>query len=153
MARIRVSTVIDASPAQVWEEVRLIERHVDWMADAEEIRFTSERTTGVGTTFDCLTKVGPIRLTDRMEITSWREGRSLGVDHRGLVTGTGTFTLARIRRDRTRFTWAERLRFPWWLGGPVGGAVGSVVMRRIWKRNLRVLKALVESGRSDRPAG
>jgi len=148
MGRIRVSTVINASPSQVWEEVRTIERHVDWMADAESIGFTTPQTSGVGTTFDCVTKVGPIRLTDKMAITEWREGRAMGVRHEGIVTGVGMFTLARVRRDRTRFTWEENLTFPWWLGGSVGGSVGGVVMRRIWKRNLRVLKALVESGRA-----
>ena len=148
MGRIRVSTVIDAPPAQVWEEVRHVERHVDWMADAVEIRFTSRRRSGVGTTFDCLTKVGPIRLTDKLEITDWRDGKLMGVRHVGLVTGTGRFTVTRSRGGRSRFTWDERLRFPWWLGGPVGGVVGGRIMRQIWKRNLRVRKALVESGRS-----
>ena len=148
MGRIRVSTVINASPTQVWEEVRHVERHVDWMADAESITFTSDARSGVGTTFDCVTKVGPIKLTDKMAITEWRDGRTMGVRHDGIVTGEGAFTLARIRRDRTRFTWEERLVFPWWMGGPVGGVVGGVVMRQIWKRNLRVLKALVESGRT-----
>jgi len=148
MGRIRVSTVINASPAQVWDEVRTIDRHVDWMADARSIAFTSTQTSGVGTTFDCVTKVGPITLTDKMAITEWRDGRAMGVRHEGIVTGVGMFTLARLRRDRTRFTWEEHLTFPWWLGGSVGGSVGGVVMRRIWKRNLRVLKALVESGRA-----
>ena len=35
-----------------WEDVRDLASHVTWMADAESIRFTSERTSGVGTTFD-----------------------------------------------------------------------------------------------------
>ncbi len=148
MGRIRVSTVIKASPEAVWEEVRHIDRHVDWMADAEAIRFTSTQTSGSGTEFDCVTKVGPIRLTDKMTITQWREGKEMGVRHRGIVTGIGAFTLARIRRNRTRFTWEETLKFPWWMGGPIGGVVGGVVMRQIWKRNLRVLKALIESGRT-----
>ena len=148
MARIRVSTVIDASPAQVWDEVRTIERHVDWMVDAARITFEGNRRAGVGTTFDCITKVGPIRLTDRMEITEWRDGKVMGVRHAGLVTGRGRFTLTRARGGRTRFTWDERLRFPWWLGGPVGGFAGGRLLRRIWKRNLRTLKALVESDRA-----
>jgi hypothetical protein len=152
MGRIRVSTVIDASPAAVWEEVRLIERHVDWMADASEITFTSTARTGVGTTFDCLTKIGPVRLTDKMAVTSWREQREIGVTHRGLVTGVGRFTLTRVRRDRTRFTWFEHLTYPWWMGGPIGGFFGGFVLRRVWRRNLRVLKALVESGRNERSA-
>lgn len=147
MGRIRVSTVIDASPAQVWEEVRHIERHVDWMADAEAIRFRTARTSGTGTEFDCITKVGPIRLTDRMTITEWRDGKEMGVRHEGLVTGRGRFTIVRVRGGRTRFRWEERLTFPWWLGGAVGGVVSGRVMRRIWKRNLRVLKGVVEGGR------
>ncbi len=147
MGRIRVSTVINASPAKVWDEVRHVERHVDWMADAESIRFHTSQRAGAGTAFDCVTKVGPIRLTDVMTITTWRDGREMGVRHEGLVTGVGRFTLSRKRRGRTRFTWDERLVFPWWMGGPVGGVVGGVVMRQIWKRNLRVLKALVEDGR------
>ena len=144
MARIRVSTIIEATPERVWDEVRVIERHTDWMADAAAIRFTSRRRAGVGTTFDCLTKVGPFRLTDKMEITEWREGKVMGVRHVGLVTGSGRFTLTKVRGGRARFTWDERLTFPWWMGGPVGAVVGGRVLRRIWKRNLAVLKALVE---------
>ena len=147
MGRIRVSTLIDAPPARVWDEVRHIDRHVDWMADAASITFTSRRRSGVGTTFDCLTRVGPLRLTDRMEITEWRDGKLMGVRHVGLVTGSGRFTLTKARGGRTRFTWDERLRFPWWMGGPIGGIAGGRIMKRIWKKNLRVLKALVESGR------
>src|SRR5574338_1019130 len=134
MGRIRVSTVIDAAPEVVWAEVGQLEHHVDWMADAEEIRFTSASRSGVGTTFDCLTRVGPIRLTDKMTVTEWRERRSIGVRHVGLVRGTGRFTLGRVRRDRTRFTWEEDLVFPWWMGGALGGVVGRVVLRRIWRR-------------------
>lgn len=147
MGRIRVSTVIDAAPGSVWEEVRHIDRHVHWMADAASITFTSRRRTGVGATFDCVTKVGPLRLTDAMEITDWREGKVIGVRHVGIVSGTGRFTITKVRGGRSRFTWDERLQFPWWLGGPIGGIVGGRILKRIWRRNLRVLKALVESGR------
>ncbi len=144
MGRIQVSTVINASAAQLWEEVRHIDRHVQWMADAESITFGSAQTAGAGTTFDCVTKVGPIRLTDKMAITSWVDEQEMGVEHQGLVTGSGRFTLTPMRPDRTRFTWEEQLVFPWWMGGPVGGLFGGVIMRGIWNRNLRVLKELVE---------
>ncbi|MBI2709298.1 MAG: SRPBCC family protein [Actinobacteria bacterium] len=144
MSRIRVSTTIDAPPARVWREVRHIDRHVDWMQDAVAIRFTSRRRSGVGATFDCETRVGPIRLTDRMEVTAWDDGRVIGVRHVGLVTGEGRFTLRRARGGRTRFTWTERLVFPWWLGGPLGAQAGGLVLRHIWARNLARLKAVVE---------
>ena len=141
---IRVSTIIDATPKQVWAAVEDIATHTDWMADAVAIRFTSARTSGVGTTFECDTRVGPLGLTDRMEITRWAPRRAMGVRHVGLVTGEGAFTLRRAGRGRTRFEWRERLVFPWWMGGPVGGVVGGRIMARIWKRNLRRLKAIVE---------
>jgi hypothetical protein len=145
VGRIRVSTVIDAPPRQVWRDVRDIGSHVAWMEDAESIRFTSGTTTGVGTTFECATKVGPFRLRDRMEVTEWTEGRAMGIRHTGLVTGMGRFRLRRTPRGRTRFTWEERLMFPWWLGGPVGSVVTKPVLRRIWTRNLANLKRRLES--------
>jgi uncharacterized protein YndB with AHSA1/START domain len=151
MARIRVSTVIEATPAQVWSAVSDIGSHVLWMHDATAIRITSHRVSGVGTTFDCDTRVGPLRLTDQMEITSWRPRRQMGVRHRGAVSGKGAVTLRRVRGGRrgsvrTRFTWTERLRFPWYLGGPFGSLAASPVLRWIWRRNLRNLRRLVEAG-------
>lgn len=141
-----VGVEIDATPEQVWHIVEPVERHVDWMHDAVAIRFTGERTRGVGTEFLCDTKVGPITLVDRMEITEWEPAAVMGVRHTGVVTGEGRFTLEAIDLGRrTRFTWSETLRFPWWMGGPIGAAVGGrLVMRPIWRRNLRLLKQLVE---------
>ena len=132
----------------MWAVVEPIERHVDWMHDAVAIRFDSEQRRGVGTTFDCDTKVGPIRLVDRMEITEWEPYAVIGVRHRGVVTGTGRFTLEPIDLGRrTRFTWSEDLTFPWWLGGRLGELLGGrLVMRAIWRRNLRELQQVVSRG-------
>lgn len=144
MAGIRVGIIIEATPEQVWDVVEVVADHVDWMHDAVAIRFTSESTSGVGTTFDCDTKVGPFRLTDQMEITRWEDARVMGVRHVGMVTGTGEFTLVPVGEGRTEFIWQERLIFPWWMGGPIGAAVGGVFLRLIWKRNLKGLKRIVE---------
>jgi uncharacterized protein YndB with AHSA1/START domain len=114
--RVEVAVVVDAPPRRVWADVADVASHVEWMADA----------------------------VDRMEVTEWRPGRAMGVRHTGLVTGEGRFTLHRARGGRTRFTWEERLVFPWWLGGPVGATVGSVVLRRVWAGNLRRLKQRIE---------
>ncbi len=152
VARIKVSTVIDASRRDVWAVIEDVGSHVDWMADAVAIRFTSRRRTGVGTTFECDTRVGPLRLTDVMEITEWRPRRVMGVRHTGVVSGEGRFTLRRARGGgtRTRFTWRERLRFPWWLGGPVGATVAAPVLRRIWRRNLANLAEKVGAPATSR---
>ena len=132
----------------MWAAIEDIASHVRWMDEAVAIRFTSKRRRGVGTTFDCETRVGPLRTTDRMEITEWRTGRVMGIRHVGAVTGEGRFRLRRRSfRGGTRFTWEERLVFPWWMGGPLGALVGGhVVLRLVWRRNLRNLKRLVEGG-------
>ena len=98
MARLRVSTTLPAPPDQVWADLADVSSHAEWMRDAVAIRFVTATHDGVGTQFDCDTKVGPLRLTDRMEITRWDPGRAMGVRHTGIVTGEGTFTLARSPR-------------------------------------------------------
>jgi uncharacterized protein YndB with AHSA1/START domain len=145
---IRVSTEIDAAPGVVWSAIEPIERHVDWMADAVAIRFLTDQTRGAGTRFVCDTRVGPIRLHDTMQITAWEPGRTMGVTHDGLVSGSGEFTLDELDGGtRTRFTWTEQLHFPWQLGGSLGARLGRPVMTAIWKRNLRNLTRLVEQAR------
>jgi uncharacterized protein YndB with AHSA1/START domain len=147
MAAVKVHIDIDAPPERVWAALEDISTHVRWMADAETITFSSPQTSGVGTTFDCLTRIGPISLVDRMEVTEWTAGRRMGVRHVGVVTGTGAFTLSGRRRGRvTRFSWRERLEFPWWMGGPVGAFAAKPVLGAVWRRNLRRLRDLVESG-------
>jgi uncharacterized protein YndB with AHSA1/START domain len=147
VSRLSVSIEIAADPARVWRVVEPVEDHVQWMHDAVAIRFQTEQRRGVGTTFLCDTKVGPIKLVDRMEITEWVPEAAMGVRHIGVVTGTGRFTLTPIDLGRrTRFGWDETLDFPWWLGGPLGELIGGrVVLRQIWKRNLANLKRIVET--------
>jgi len=146
MGQIAVSIEIDAPPAVVWHTVEPIESHVAWMHDAVAIHFDSAQTSGVGTRFRCDTKFGPISLADEMEITEWEPPARMGVRHRGVVTGDGVFVLTPIDEDRrTRFQWTETLRFPWWLGGRLGEAIGGrVVIRRVWRRNLESLRELIE---------
>jgi Polyketide cyclase / dehydrase and lipid transport len=143
---IRVEVEIAAPPAAVWADVARIASHVEWMSDAEKITFTSTAIGGIGTTFECDTRIGPVRLTDRMEITEWVPERVMGVRHVGLVRGEGRFTLDPTGRDRTLFAWTESLTFPWFLGGPIGAMPGRAILRAVWRRNLGLLAARFESG-------
>lgn len=143
MARLRVRTHIEASPREVWRAIEDVTTHVRWMDDAVAIRIVSPHKSGVGTRFECDTRVGPLRTVDLMEIVEWKPRRAMGIRHQGVVTGRGRFTLRR-RKGGTQFTWEERLRFPSWAGGPLGGWLAGPVLRRVWRRNLAHLKALVE---------
>lgn len=125
----------------MWRDLQDISSHEQWMEDAVAIRFLTDQRTGVGTRFECDTKVGPLRLTDVMEITEWAPGKAMGVRHTGLVTGTGTFTLKKARGGRTAFQWREKLRFPIWMGGPLGAFAAKPVLSWVWRRNLRNLQA------------
>ncbi len=93
--------------------------------------------------------MGPIELTDHMEVTEWVEGRVIGVAHTGVVSGSGRFTLVEAPDGRTVFSWEETLHFPWWLGGPLGEVPGAWLLRRIWTRNLANLAAEVARARSS----
>jgi hypothetical protein len=142
MARIRISQVIDRTPSEVWNEMRHIERHVNWMKDAVSITFTSETTEGVGTSFLCLTKVGPLKTQDAMTITEWRENEAMGVTHVGLIKGSGAFLLS-TTVGGCLVSWEERLIFPWWAFGEIGAQIAKPVLRGIWKLNLGNLASLV----------
>jgi carbon monoxide dehydrogenase subunit G len=145
VSRIRVRRVIERPPAAVWDRLADIADHVTWMADAAAIRFTTERRQGVGTAFECETRVGPLRTLDRMEVTEWSPGEAIGVHHRGVVTGTGRFTLrGSTDGQRTELTWDEDLRLPWYLGGPVTATVARPILRRLWTANLRRFAAHLE---------
>ena len=127
----------------VWRRLADIADHVSWMADAASIRFTGDQRSGVGTTFECETRVGPLRTLDLMEVTEWPgaalDGRAAPwVRHRHR-----SLRAAAARPAPDKLTWDETLRFPWWLGGALGGLVGGPVLKLVWRGNLRRFAALV----------
>ena len=129
----------------MWATVEDIATHTRWMADAESIEFVTEQRSGVGTEFDCRTRVGPFTTVDRMRVTEWEPGAVMGIEHRGLVTGAGRFTLrppapASPSSAGPR-TWCSR---PRWAAGSVSGRAGPV-LERIWRANLRRLRDLAEA--------
>lgn len=145
MSLLTVEVVINRDDVQVWKHLSDIGQHCSWMLDAKEIRFTSSSHAGVGTTFDCLTQVGPLRMTDRMEIIEWQKGRAIGVRHVGAVTGLGRFVIRSLGPDETEVTWTERLTFPKWSVPIITGPIIRTVLHRVWTHNLQHLKRIVES--------
>ena len=144
MSFVEVSVNIQAPLEAVWAAAADLGSHAEWMADAESIKFLTARVRGLGTQMEVATRVGPFRTTDVMEVTEWVDRQRIGVRHTGLVTGQGGFEMAAIDPASTRFTWKERLAFPWYLGGPLTTRFASPVLRAIWKRNLKRLKIQLE---------
>ena len=141
---VRVSTQVPVARHDVWAALARLEDHVEWMQDATAIRFQTAQRRGVGTTFECDTRIGPLRLTDTMEVTEWQEGVRIGVRHRGAVSGVGTFVLSDAGPS-TNVEWEEQLCFPWWLGAFVGAQMAKPVFGALWRGNLRRFGRLVRS--------
>lgn len=144
MSTVEVSVEIRAPLEAVWAAAADLGSHTAWMADAESITFLTARQRGLGTRMEVATRIGPLRTKDVMEVTEWEDRRRIGVRHTGLVTGRGAFELEEVDPATTRFTWRERLTFPWYLGGPLIARVASPVLGAVWKRNLERLKSRLE---------
>ncbi len=142
--RIEISTVRNKPLNVVWDEVKIMENHVNWMEDAVKIDILSENNSGLNTKMNVLTKVGPITLNDIITVTEWKEKESIGVIHEGIVTGEGVFYLTSLDESKTKFQWVEILKFPFYLGGPLGEIFGGLILKLIWKKNLKNLKEIIE---------
>jgi Polyketide cyclase / dehydrase and lipid transport len=142
---IRCCEQLAETPAQVWADVERLETHPDWMTDALNIEFLTTSHRGVGTEFACVTKLGPLRTRDILVVTEWEPASRMAIEHRGSVQGVGRFLL-RAAADGTEFCWEETLRFPWWMGGPVGERIARPFFARLWRGNLARLRRRFEPG-------
>lgn len=153
---MRIEVVIDlpTPPDVVWEYVSDLRRGTEWMADAVSIELTTDSTSGVGTAFECVTKVGPLKTTDLMTVTEWEPPRVLTVEHSGSVTGSGRFTLDPTD-EGTRLRWSEHLTLPLRFGGALAEPVAKRVLRKIFMGDLHRLRAklMERADTADKPDG
>jgi uncharacterized protein YndB with AHSA1/START domain len=133
---VRVSVDIDAPPEEVWRRASDLASHAEWMADALAVTFLGEQRRGVGTRLAVKTRFGPFRTTDLLEVTAWEPPHRIVVAHRGMVRGVGELVVEPLGEGRTRFSWDERLRFPWFFGGLIGEWGVRPLLRRIMRGNL-----------------
>ena len=135
---IMVSLTLDHSVETVWEALADLASHPTWMKDAIAVNFHSAQTRGSGTSMDVVTRIGPFRTTDVIEVVGWIEGKQIEVVHRGLITGRGILEVEPEGSGST-VTWIEDLEFPWWLGGPLTAWIARPFLRSIWRANLQRL--------------
>ncbi len=140
MPTITVSVTVPLPVAVVWDELRHIDRHVEWMNDAVAQSFVTDQREGEGTSFHCKTRIGPFVTNDVMTITRWENETVIGVEHKGLIKGEGAFFL-HGNEGQTTLVWQEELRFPWYLGGPLTAYAAMPVLTYIWRRNLANFRA------------
>lgn len=145
MTRVELSEPVDvAAPAEVvWQTV------TDWASQGEWMLGTRVRPTGggdgrrLGATLEAVTGIGPVGVTDRMEIVEWTPPRRCVVRHLGrVVRGEGVFEVLPLGPERARFRWSELLDLPlgrlgalgWPLVRPAFRAGMAFSLRRVERR-------------------
>ena len=143
---IEVLDTMPGPPEVVWALITDWEHQSDWMLEASDFEVTSEYREGVGVEARATVRIAGIRTRDTVRVSMWEPPRLLVIDHLGWVKGSGDIQLAPVS-EGTRIRWRETLFAPKKLGpiGRVGLAVLAPVMRRIFRRDLRVLRGLVRS--------
>jgi carbon monoxide dehydrogenase subunit G len=141
---LTVERTVAAEPERVWAVLADWRGYASWMPDVAWVRRLDEGPDGEGMRLAVRTKVlGLSLITDELAITGWDPPRSMAIEHRGLVRGTGEWRLDPLDGG-TRFTWFEDLRMP----PPVLGAIGllaySPLLRWTFGRSVRNLARLVE---------
>ena len=140
---ITVSIVIRREPHIVWPSLVDWERLDRWMLEARDFRVLGDKREGVGVEAETTVRIAGITSRDRIRVTRWEPPWVLEMEHLGWVKGTGYMELTPDDR-RSKLFWRESLVPPWgWLGA-MGLRLMAPFMRRIFQRDLRALRDLVE---------
>jgi len=105
--------------------------------DAESIRFTTAARTGVGTEFICVTKVGPIRLTDVMSITEWKPCEAMASTTR--VSSKGKALSLRSLPEMRHTFLGRAVDLPHLARRTLGSGCNPI-LERLWRGNVVRLK-------------
>ncbi|HEY8339915.1 MAG TPA: SRPBCC family protein [Egibacteraceae bacterium] len=147
MARIAVTTHVEAPPSRVFAVLTAWEAHPSWRRGVRSVRLRSEQREGVGTALRCRTEVvAGIAIDDDLVVTAWQPERVVAVRHTArLVRGVGAIELTPTRHG-TRVDWWEELDLPLWA---VGEAIGTLLvvpwLSRRHRASLAGLKRVCES--------
>jgi uncharacterized protein YndB with AHSA1/START domain len=131
-------------PEVVWPFLVDWERLDRWMAEARAFRVVGRRREGVGVEAKATIRIAGITTRDLVRVTRWEPPRVLEIAHLGWVRGRGFMQLS-PRDGGSTLLWREELRPPWGVVGRLGMSLAFPLMRRTFRRDLRLLKALVES--------
>lgn len=146
MARIEVSTHIEAPASAVWAVLSDWERQAQWMVDARSVRVTSPQHEGVGVTLRCRTNILGVVVNDDLVVTEWEEESVIGVRHLGrLISGIGAWELTPTPYG-TRLQWWEEADVPLGaFGDTLAGPLVVAWVTRVFRRSLAALKPLCEA--------
>ena len=144
---VTIVTEIDLPrpPAKVWPHLVDWERLDRWMAEASDFVVLGDRREGVGVEAEATVRIGGIRTRDRIRVTRWEPPTILEMDHLGWVRGRGYMELNPSEAG-THLFWREELSPPLGALGRLGLRIYTPLLRRVFRRDLRLLRDVVASG-------
>jgi hypothetical protein len=142
---IDMAETMPGPPEMVWELITDWEHQDDWMLEASDFRVTSARREGIGVEAEATIRMGGITTRDRVRVAGWQPDRLLTIEHAGWVPGRGEIHLTPMGRGFTHVYWREVLEPPLGIVGTVGLRAFRPWMGRVFRRDLRVLAALVRA--------
>jgi hypothetical protein len=145
---VEMSIEIAAPPEAVWRWLVDWENLGRWMTEAWDFRVTSAEREGVGVEAQAKVRIAGITTLDSVVVRRWEAPVWFEIEHRGWVGGRGLMHARRTGTSEpgTYLWWRETLDPPLgWLGW-LGMQIVKPVMARIFKRDLSLLKELVEGG-------
>lgn len=140
---IEVETIINAPAGAIWRLLTDWENLDKWMTEASGFRVTTPFREGVGVEAIARIKIGPLSTLDSIRVSRWEPPNVLEIRHLGWVKGTGLLKVSRAE-GKSRLFWRESYIPPWGLIGALGMRLYSPFMRRLFKRDLGLLKQLAE---------
>jgi uncharacterized protein YndB with AHSA1/START domain len=143
---ITVEIDIDRPPEAIWPHLVDWENLPRWMQEAHDVRVVGGLREGVGVEARAKIRIAGISSRDHIRVTRWEPPVSLEMAHLGWVKGTGYMELSPLARG-THVFWREELVPPWGILGAIGLRLLVPIMRRIFARDLRLLREVAESDR------
>lgn len=141
---MEMSIHIDAPAEVVWPYLVDWERLDRWMKEGSGFKVTSAHREGLGVEAEAKIRIGGITSIDRIRVTRWDPPYLLEIEHLGWVKGIATMK-AETRDQGTTLAWVEKFMPPWGILGAIGMRLWAPLMKRVFERDVHLLKALVES--------
>jgi uncharacterized protein YndB with AHSA1/START domain len=143
---VQLSAAMSGPPEIVWEFLTDWEHQDEWMLEATDFVVTTGARVGIGVEAEATIRIAGFTTRDRIRVSRWEPARRLTIEHLGWVQGTGDLRLRPTADGGTDLRWREELRCP--SLGPIGwlGLLAlRPVVRRVFARDLRVLRGLVRA--------